>query len=259
MMYIHKTTAIWLFQEGERVSSDHLFRVRCKQPYSSSTPLAKCSAVSKDIDMQPIVSSTVQIGELCVFKKDNGWSIGRVLQFAKLQEKRISGQQFKGLKAEVSKSDLGVLCSWYTPMSGSSNFQLLKESCTTSVITHCYHPLKSYMCSLTSNCLIFVNKNEKAQESASIMSNIGDCSQVRMSTTEQFSLTERAKTFIDEIAKWQIASFNSLEQPSKKTNEKQDTIVISDSDGKAGHSDHGCWVKISGFYLFERDRIIPAG
>ena len=49
-----------------------------------------------------------------MLEKDNGWSIGRVLQLAKLQEKRISGQQFKGFKAEVSKSDLGVLCSWYT-------------------------------------------------------------------------------------------------------------------------------------------------
>ena len=32
---INKTTAVWLLQEGERVSSDRLFRVRHKQPYSS--------------------------------------------------------------------------------------------------------------------------------------------------------------------------------------------------------------------------------
>ena len=38
-IYIHKTTAVWLFQEGERVSSDRLFRVREKQPYSSVTPM----------------------------------------------------------------------------------------------------------------------------------------------------------------------------------------------------------------------------
>ena len=31
--FIRKTTAVWLFQEGERVSSDRLFRVREKQPY----------------------------------------------------------------------------------------------------------------------------------------------------------------------------------------------------------------------------------
>ena len=36
---IRKTTAIWLFQETERVSADRLFRVRLKQPYSSMCSL----------------------------------------------------------------------------------------------------------------------------------------------------------------------------------------------------------------------------
>ena len=115
------------------------------------------------------------------------------------------------------------------------------------------------MCSLTSNCLIFVNENEKSPGSASIMSNYSDSSQVRMSTAEQFSLTEQAKTFIDQIAKKQIASFNSLqEQPSKKTNKNQNTIIISDSDEKAGQQSdiQDSWVEISGFYLFKRDRMI---
>ena len=34
---IRKTTTIWLFQEGEHVSSYRLFRVRAKQPFSSET------------------------------------------------------------------------------------------------------------------------------------------------------------------------------------------------------------------------------
>ena len=34
-VFIRKTTAIWLLQEGERVSTDRLFRVRNKQPYNS--------------------------------------------------------------------------------------------------------------------------------------------------------------------------------------------------------------------------------
>ena len=33
-VFIRKTTAVWLLQEGERVSSDRLFRVRCKQPFA---------------------------------------------------------------------------------------------------------------------------------------------------------------------------------------------------------------------------------
>lgn len=35
VVLIRKTTAIWLFQESERVSADRLFRVRLKQPYAS--------------------------------------------------------------------------------------------------------------------------------------------------------------------------------------------------------------------------------
>ena len=41
-MFIHKTTAVWLFQEGKRVSPDRLIRVRETQPNtteSSCTPV----------------------------------------------------------------------------------------------------------------------------------------------------------------------------------------------------------------------------
>ena len=38
---IRKTTALWLLQEGERLSSDRIFRVRSRQPYSESLPGAK--------------------------------------------------------------------------------------------------------------------------------------------------------------------------------------------------------------------------
>ena len=47
---IRKSTAIWLFQETERVSADRLFRVRLKQPYASiCTPKSTSStAVAHD-------------------------------------------------------------------------------------------------------------------------------------------------------------------------------------------------------------------
>ena len=38
---IRKTTALWLLQEGERLSPDRIFRVRSKQPYSESLPGTK--------------------------------------------------------------------------------------------------------------------------------------------------------------------------------------------------------------------------
>ena len=65
-MYIHKTTAVWLLQEGERVSSDRLFRVRAKQPFSTdSKPNVPVPIIA---DIIPIVCDTVEISNLCVFK-----------------------------------------------------------------------------------------------------------------------------------------------------------------------------------------------
>ena len=50
---IRKATAIWLFQETERVSADRLFRVRLKQPYASictsksaSTAVVQCDDIT---------------------------------------------------------------------------------------------------------------------------------------------------------------------------------------------------------------------
>ena len=40
-LYIHKTTAVWLHQETERVSSDRLICVRSKQPFSTDSKTAK--------------------------------------------------------------------------------------------------------------------------------------------------------------------------------------------------------------------------
>ena len=66
-LYIRKSTAIWLFQEGERVSSDRLFRVRVAQPFSSST--SKCESDSEVIDGKvPFVATQLKTGDLCVFK-----------------------------------------------------------------------------------------------------------------------------------------------------------------------------------------------
>ena len=49
VVLIRKTTAIWLFQETERVSADRLFRVRLKQPYASiCTPKNVNTAVIHD-------------------------------------------------------------------------------------------------------------------------------------------------------------------------------------------------------------------
>ena len=64
-IFIHKTTAVWFLQEVERVLSDHLFRVRCKQPFAKETlkvdavtiPVASPAPKPKVIDLETCCAS----------------------------------------------------------------------------------------------------------------------------------------------------------------------------------------------------------
>ena len=69
---IRKTTAVWLFQEGERVSSDRLFRVRAKQPFNTDSTATRSDTSSRVNGALPQVMETVEVGEMWVFNKDNG-------------------------------------------------------------------------------------------------------------------------------------------------------------------------------------------
>ena len=70
-----------------------------------------------------------QLGDVCVFrKKSNDWSIGRVLQFSKLNGKTKLSRQYKGLVAEVSTKNIGVACCWYALVEGSSTTYFLNLS-----------------------------------------------------------------------------------------------------------------------------------
>ena len=63
-IYIRKSTVVWLLQEGERVSSDRLLRVRAKQPYNSSMKFLP--SVNKS-GLIPQVMDTIKLGDFCVF------------------------------------------------------------------------------------------------------------------------------------------------------------------------------------------------
>ena len=73
-VYIHKTTAVWLLQETERVSTDRLFRVRNKQPFATQSNTSKIPTSSA---VHPIVWSSISVSDMCVFKTT--W---KVLQFS---------------------------------------------------------------------------------------------------------------------------------------------------------------------------------
>ena len=93
----------------------------------------------------------MKIGEVCAFMQGENWSVGKVLQFSKYKNKTISGQQYKGFSATVSKDDIGVLCSWFSSLKGSANvFQL----CDNKSTAHTYIPISCYLCSICrSDCL----------------------------------------------------------------------------------------------------------
>ena len=129
-VFIHKTTAACLLQEGERVSSDSLFRVRTKQPFSIDSKSKASASVAL-----PIVASTVDVGNVCIFKSnDNSESvkIGR-------------SKQYRGLTAKVDEKKVGVLCTWYAPCDSSPRkYSLVKEN-----ITSDYVPITTYLCTLS--------------------------------------------------------------------------------------------------------------
>ena len=59
--------AVWLFQEYERVSSDHLFRVRMVQPNSLESQYSKISKAKSDFKDLPTKCDTICVVDICVF------------------------------------------------------------------------------------------------------------------------------------------------------------------------------------------------
>ena len=82
IMYIRKSTSVCLFNEGERLSSDRLFRVRNTQPFN--TMAAEDKQASKELNVSDIIS----IGDICTFHIENEIKVGKTLQFAYLRKKK---------------------------------------------------------------------------------------------------------------------------------------------------------------------------
>ena len=137
IMYIHKSTAVWIFQEGERLSSDRLLRVREKQP--SATSKTSISTLPPTTTT-PEKNNVISIGDICVFKNrennDNDWKIGKILQFAYYLEKTKKARQYTGSFVKCNEGNvnkIGVVCSWFQKSSSGSNkhpysYMLQKET-----------------------------------------------------------------------------------------------------------------------------------
>ena len=194
--FIRKTTAIWLFQEGELVSSDRLFKVRAKQPFSNDT-MTRFDEYPAVNGALPIIMETVEVGDMCVFNKDHGWEIGRILQFSHHEKKEISAHQYKGRVASTKNKDLGVLCTWFQESTGTYRMCASEH--------HCYFPLSRYVCTLTCQCFI---QNGTSESNHSVMK---PYKQNTMATFEDFTLT---KEFI--VQQTCINERTQISQPEKK-------------------------------------------
>ena len=62
-MYIHKPTAVWIFQEGEWLLPDRLIRVWETQPSSISKTAASSTTTT------PEKNAIISVGDICVFMK----------------------------------------------------------------------------------------------------------------------------------------------------------------------------------------------
>ena len=112
MVYIHKSTAIWLFQDTERVSTDIIFRVQSKQPHESDKVNPPHVTQEKTLQSIVHVAEYIVVGDICAFQGSNHsvHLIGRILQFAKYNK----GKPFchKGNYARI-ENEMAVLCTWY--------------------------------------------------------------------------------------------------------------------------------------------------
>jgi len=85
---------VWLLQEGERVSSYRLIRVRATQPFSSTASGHRMNVAQHSEDTS-IVDGKIQIGELCVFKSEVG---SKLVKYYNFPSARAKGLKTKNIK-----------------------------------------------------------------------------------------------------------------------------------------------------------------
>ena len=218
--YIKKTTAVWLFQETERVSSDRLFRVRAKQPMSEEittrTSHQKNNQLRRDC---------VAVGDVCAFHYSTSFRMGKVIQFIEFCGKQKT-KPYRGNYVDLS-SDCGIMCTWFTNKEKNTKFQMLP---TTDNI---YYHTKSYICTLTKASIV------NASERKSVL-NFGFLSNSLIIGTA-FEITNETLTYINSQITTPIVDL---------------TMIDDDPSQDAAAADSTKWLKCGNISLTQRDRSI---
>ena len=159
----------------------------------------------------PVIADNVQIGQLCAFVIEDGWKIGKVLQFSKYKERTKNAQKYKGTGAEISDSSIGVLCSWYVPSKESPlHFQLNQQKSGFS-----YFPLSSYLCTLEEGGLtIFTDASVSSTIPSSILSKNTNST---VCQAKEFAIDDNTKAVIQNQLKVHRAKVSKPVSNEQKT------------------------------------------
>ena len=223
------------------MSSDRLFRVRNKQPYSSDSSKPINSTENEHCAL-PTIATTVSVGQFCVFKAGEGsdkWSVGKILQFAKLGK---SVQQFKNSSVNPSLPDIGVLCSWFESQKGSTRHFKLFEN---PGITHTFIPTSLYVCTLN-NCCVQARQHPNSPVAAASILPKYTRHQQKLVTATEFTLTAVCESFIND----QIVTVKNKPLPD---------VIVVDSASETSVSNSkssSIWKKINYFHLYYHDKEI---
>ena len=237
-MYIHKTTAVWLLQEGERVSADRLFRVRSKQPYTCKPQ----SLTHVHVNTVPAAYPTIEVGNICAFAESTTkWRLGRVLKFAYYMEKKVTSRQYSATSVNINSTSnlekIGVLCSWYS--ASASNPARFSISCNEEL--HAFHPITSYLCTLSHASIEnFEREGNQITEGGILQPNL---EAIDLATAQHLTLKATSLSHID-----------SLLENMRTTQLKKKTITIEDGVSHDNKDTSDYWVRYGGIALSKKDR-----
>ena len=243
VIYIRKTTLVWLFQENERVSNDRLFRVRAQQPYTNSHQIiaSHCNESEK-----PTVKSSVSLGDICVFMNDSKslepWAVGKITQFAFHKQKSKKDRQYKKSEAPV-ESSVGVLCSWFKKDTNKFLLNLVPGGKSS------YIPLEqSYICTLSLGCMKDVKSTDIDVSSIRQVPLVS-----KLYTASEFSLDHESFEVINLFLteKKQKLHPSNL-QNRQKSKSKSEVIDLTDDDDS--EVCERLWISCEGYRLSMKEK-----
>ena len=201
---------------------------------SQAEPGAKVkvkSASSQEDRVNPTVCDRVEVGNMCVFRKENKLEIGRILQFSHYEEKKVSANQYKGLFADTKRKDLGVLCTWFEQSEVGKYRMCSNES-------HCFLPLQQYVCTLTRQCVVTHESNHDTT----------------LASLEEFTLTQHCREFVLPYATESGCNSQSQSQTLSDTPDTHATKQVSDHVIEPRRKTSRKWLTINHVNLYESDK-----